>query len=336
MVLAVKVRTMDAEKTKDFLIRKGIFSKDYVVKREGEFIFFPIAKKAKLNIKDAEIVNVDIEEIQKEKTLNTILEKKLTKKQLSLLPCAYDMVGDIIIVEIKDELKGKEKLIGNALLELHKNAKVIAAKSGIHEGEFRTRKLKVIAGENRKETIYKENGVQMKLDVEKVYFSERLGNERMRIAKQVKPGESVLIMFSGCAPYPMVIAKNSSAKEIVGIEKNPAAHKYGLENIKLNHTTNVTLIKGDVKKVVKTLNKKFDRIAMPLPKSAEDFLDSALLVSKKGTIIHFYDFLHETEFPELAINKIKSKIPHFKIINAVKCGQYSPGKFRVCIDFLIE
>jgi len=29
--------------------------------------------------------------------------------------------------------------------------------------------------------------------------------------------------------------------------------------------------------------------------------------SKKGTIIHFYDFSQEKDFPEQSINKIKSK-----------------------------
>ena len=39
----------------------------------------------------------------------------------------------------------------------------------------------------------------------------------------------------------------------------------------------------------------YDRIVMPLPKGAELFLDMAFLASKKGTIIHYYDFLHEDE-----------------------------------------
>ena len=46
-----------------------------------------------------------------------------------------------------------------------------------------------------------------------------------------KPGEKVLVMFSGCAPYPVVIGRNTKAKEIYGIELNPLAHKFAEENV---------------------------------------------------------------------------------------------------------
>ena len=67
-------------------------------------------------------------------------------------------------------------------------------------------------------------------------------------------------------------SKNSPAKHIVGIEKNPIGHKYALENLRLNTKIagKIELLKGDVRKVAPKLKKKFDRILMPLPKSAED------------------------------------------------------------------
>ncbi len=82
----------------------------------------------------------------------------------------------------------------------------------------------------------------------------------------------------------------------------------------------------------------FDRIIMPLPRGGENFLDVALRASQKGTIIHFYDFLHEDDF-NLAKEKVrkacaKAKRKH-KILDMVKCGQYSPRTFRVCLDFMI-
>ena len=75
---------------------------------------------------------------------------------------------------------------------------------------------------------------------------------------------------------------------------------------------------------------------MPLPKSAADFLDVAFSVSKKGTIIHFYDFQKEGEF-EKSVEKIRKacKIAgkKCKILEITKCGQSSPREFRVCVDF---
>ena len=77
---------------------------------------------------------------------------------------------------------------------------------------------------------------------------------------------------------------------------------------------------------------------MQLPRNAEDFLPEAFMISKKGTIIHFYDFEHEKEF-HLTKEKVKRACEKaglkYKILDFVKCGQYGPGKYRICLDFKI-
>ncbi|RMF56209.1 class I SAM-dependent methyltransferase family protein [Candidatus Woesearchaeota archaeon] len=266
--------------------------------------------------------------------------KGLTEKELSLIPKSFDVVGDMLIFsDFPPELEKKEKIIGEAFLNFHKNVKVVLKKIRQYSGEFRTPKLKIIAGERRKETIHTEHGCRLKLNPEKAYFSSRLSTERKRIYQQVKKGESVLVMFSGVAPYPVVIAKNSKPKEVYGIEINPLAHKYAEENIKLNKLSNVKLFCGDVRKVLPKINKKFDRIIMPLPKGAEHFLGLAFGKIKKNGIIHFYDFLEEKDIPKSSVEKIKRSCKASKkkcrILRTVKCGQYSPYKFRVCVDFKV-
>ncbi len=270
-------------------------------------------------------------------TLKQSLKNKLTKKQLELVPSSYDMVGDLAIFsDIPKELKNKEKLIAEELLKIHKNIKVVLKKTKKYSGKYRTPKLKIIAGEKRKETELRENNVRLKLNPEKAYFSVRLATERKRINQLVKPNESVLVMFSGIGPYSISIAKNTKAKEVYSIEINPEACKYQKENILLNKINNVKLFKGDVRKIVLKLKKKFDRILMPLPRGAESYLDTALKAAKKNTIIHFYDFLHEQEFNKAkekidkACKKLKKK---YKILNLVKCGQFGPGIYRICVDF---
>jgi len=275
--------------------------------------------------------------MKKQKNIKQTLKNKLTKKELSIMPSSFDIVGDILIFsDFPKDLTKKEKLIANALLSLHKNVKVIAKKTKKYSGKFRTPKLKIIAGLNKKETIHKENNVSLKLDVEKVYFSPRLSNERKRIANSTKKNESILVMFSGVGVYPCVIAKNSEPKEIYAIEINQIAHKYALENIKLNKINNIKLILGDVKKVVPKLNKKFDRILMPLPKGAENFLDIALKAVKKRGTIHFYTFLDEKDINKKFVKKYLNKyIKKFKILNIQKCGQFSPRVYRICVDFKV-
>jgi len=337
-MLAAKTKLKNAEKIKEFLINKKLLNHNFIPLKEKGFIYFPLNNE--INHRDIEIINKKLNKsLKKSRNLKSSLKGKLTKKEMSYLKTSFDSVGNIAILEIPKELESKEELIAKELLRINKNIKTVLKKSGVHEGKLRTQKMQYLAGIDTKETIHKENNVQLKLNVEEVYFSPRLSSERKRIAKQVKKDEEILVMFSGCAPYPCVLAKNTEAKKILGIEINPVGHKYGLENLQLNKIKNVELICGDVKKVVPLLNKKFDRILMPLPKSAENFLDVALGAAKKGTIIHFYDFLHEKDIPKKAVEKIdkacKKRKIEYKVLQTVKCGQHAPRIYRICVDFQI-
>jgi|TARA_Y100000310_G_scaffold327327_1_gene393495 tRNA (guanine37-N1)-methyltransferase len=272
--------------------------------------------------------------------LKDLLRKKLMKKELAITPSSFDIVGNILIFsDFPKELSNKEKIIGNVILKNYKQIKAVFKKTKKYSGKYRTPKLKLLAGLQNKEAIHKENNVRSKLNVEKVYFSSRLSEERKRIFQQVKNNESVLVMFSGCAVYPLTIAKNTKAKSIIGIEINPIAHKYALENLKLNKTNNIELLLGDVKKILPKINKKFSRIIMPLPKGAENFLNLALNKIKKNGNIHFYCFAEENKYDNITkiINKeCKKKKKRCKILRITKCGQFSPRVYRTCVDFIIK
>jgi len=268
--------------------------------------------------------------------LKDALQNELTEQELDLLVRGYDVVGDIAITIIPPELEAKESIIGDTILKLHKNVKVVAKRNGNYSGELRTLSLKIIAGENRKETEYKEHGVQFCLNLEKVYFSVRSSNERKRLASLVSPDEDILVMFSGIGAFPLVIAKNSLAGKIVGIEKNPHAHNYAQKNLTKNKKIkNVCFLKGDVVDVLPTLSMKFDRIAMPLPKTAENFLDKALSVLKQKGWLHFYDFQPERNFDD-SVEKVKIACAENNrtLIQAQTfvCGHCSPRTYRICVD----
>ena len=175
-----------------------------------------------------------------------------------------------------------------------------------------------------------------KLDVEKCYFSPRSSQERVRIAKLVKKNESVLVIGSGVGIYPIIISKHSKAKEIYAIEINQKAVEFAAENLKLNKINNVELYLGDARDVLPKIRKTFDRIILPLPSNADSFLDLILKKIEPKGIIHMYDFESENDIPHKSIEKIKQYLKKPKILNVQKVGQYSPRKFRVCVDFKIN
>ncbi len=248
------------------------------------------------------------------------------------MPSSYDVIGNIAILSEKTK---SSKKVAQELLKNFKNIKTVVVKTGIHSGRYRLQKTKILAGEKTKTTYHKENNCIFKLNIDKTYFSPRLGNERLRIARLVKNNESVLVMFSGIGVYSINIAKHSKAKEIYAVEINPAAHKFAEENLKLNKAKNVKSFLGDVKKVLPKIKNQFSRIIMPLPRDAESYLDLAIKKLKSNGTIHFYDFQREEDIPEKSIEKIK-KHCNPQILKVVKVGQYSPRKYRLCIDFKVK
>ncbi len=248
----------------------------------------------------------------------------------------YDVVGDIAVVTIPLELQHRQDVIGQAVLAANRRLKVVAKRAGHYGGEFRTLPLEIIAGENRKETFHKEHGILLNLHLEKVYFSVRSGEERRRIAALVQKNEEVLVLFSGIAAFPLIIAHLSPSKRIVGIEKNPSAHFYGLKNLTLNKKIkNVQLCKGDVADFLPRLTEKYDRVLMPLPSQAENYLDLALMRLKSRGILHFYDFQQKGRY-EAAVKKIMTACEQNgrQLIGTevVACGHIAPRKHRICVD----
>ncbi len=247
----------------------------------------------------------------------------------------FDIIGSIAIIEASSAASARKT--ANQILKQHSNIMTVMKKKGGHTGKYRIQKLMHVAGEKNTVVIHRENNAQIKLDIAKVYFSPRMAAERLRIARQVKKGEDVLVMFSGCGPYTCVIAKNSKPKRIVAIEANPEAHKYAIENLKLNKITNAVAIKGNARNIDRL--GKFDRIIMPLPKGASAFLPAAIKAAKKNAAIHYYDFIVEKEIPETGLVKIRKAFAgssrKHKIIRHVKCGQLAPRAYRVCFDIRI-
>lgn len=272
--------------------------------------------------------------------LKELLAGKLTKKELDILRASFDVVGTIAIIEIPRELVKKQKIIASTVMSLNPYIKTVAKKSGGHIGKYRRQKLVVIAGEKTKITEHKESGLRMKLNAETCYFSPRLVTERMRITSLVQPKEKILVMFSGIAPYPLVLAKHSPAAKIVGVEMNPEAHKYAVENVKMNKLQHkIELFKGDVRKIVPKIAGLFDRIIMPLPKTGEEFLNTALAKIKKKGTIHLYQFAEEDKFVEAeqkVLKQCKKLNKKCTILQTIKAGQHAPRVFRVCVDLEVS
>ena len=268
--------------------------------------------------------------------LKAALQDIFTEDELNLLVRGYDVVGDIAITIIPPELEYRQAVIGEAILACNKNIRVVAIRDGIYSGEFRTIPLTIIAGENRKDTVHKEFGVRLHLNPESVYFSVRSGSERKRVADLVKDNENILVMFSGVAPYPLVLARFNPSWQVTGVEANRAAQDFAVHNVRINKASKqIRLYCGTVEEVVPSLEHHYDRIVMPLPKSSERYLFLAVENLRENGWLHFYDFQTASHYDD-SVAQVKGCCVALgrQIISSdvSVCGHSGPDTYRICID----
>jgi tRNA (guanine37-N1)-methyltransferase len=273
--------------------------------------------------------------------LKKTLESILTSQESEELISAFDQIGDIIIVRIPDSLLGKKKLIGETLLKNVKIVKSVFYQASPVEGDFRTRNLEVLAGEDRTETEYKEFGCRFTVDVAKAFFSPRLSNERERIANLIQDGETMVNMFAGVGMFSIMAAKKKRCT-VYSIDINPIASKLCEKNIELNKLAGkVVSINGDASKIIEEqLQDKGDRTLMLLPEKSDEFLESAIKTTKDGGIIHYYSHIHAdkksdagklSEKHYLEVTPVKSEILTSKIVRPV-----GPRYYQTVVDVKIS
>jgi len=243
-------------------------------------------------------------------SLKTLLRDQLNPEELRALYKSFDIIGDIAIIRVQNFLEPKAPLVAEAIMETHKRVKTVLLQTSPVLGKFRLRKLQWIAGENRTETVHREFGCLFKVDLNHVYFSPRLCYERMRVAKLVRPNEVVANLFAGVGCFSIVMARFSKVDKVHSIDINSVAVAYMQENVMLNKVKRQVIpLLGDAKEIVeKQLRNVADRVLMPLPEKAYEYLDQALIALKpSGGYIHYYAFEHARK-DEKPVEKVKARV----------------------------
>lgn len=285
--------------------------------------------------------------------LRQALEGKLSEVEIDILNRSFEVIGDIGIIELDDRLLEKKHDIAKALAQVQKSIKVVLRKTEDVGGKYRVPEYEIIYMSDDRdfswvpkdlrpktitETVHREHGCRFKIDPTKAYFSGKLSGERDRIRQQVKDNEKILCLFAGVGPFPIVIAKTKDVK-ITAVEINPEAVAYFRENIRINKVDDkIDIIEGDAGSVLTTINGKFDRILMPAPKNASDFLEGALMKAKKGTIVHLYTFAPEEEIDHVGKkieDRCKTAGKKIQVQLVKRCGNIGPYHYRVVVDFKV-
>jgi tRNA wybutosine-synthesizing protein 2 len=270
------------------------------------------------------------------------LKEKLNETEISLIPKGFQKTGNIIIINLPEELESKFSLIGKNVLEMFPNIKTVCTKIGEITGKFRKPQIKIIAGENNLEVENFENGVWFCYDAGKIMFAKGNVSERGRLPKIVKNGEVIVDMFVGIGYFSLPIAKKIKNVKIYGIDLNEDSIYWLKKAVKKNKLSNIEIIHEDSKEEIEKLIEKgimADRVLMGYLPPPEEFIPSAMKILKKGGMIH-YDALIRTDHIEEDLENIKKLFEatgrKVKIINPQKVKSYRPKVDHYVIDFQIN
>lgn len=330
----IKVPKKKGETLRRMLLDLDILDNSLKIGSDESFLYLPLSREPALDEleclpEESELIDFDFE----------LQRKKPVPEDLLGFSPVYEVIGDIALLEDADLDKQKASRIADALLRTQSNIKTVLKPLTPVIGEFRVREFEVIAGEPRTETIHREYGCRYKVDLAKTYFTPRLSTERSRILSRIKEGDTVVDMFTGVGPYSILLAKSRKLSKVIAIDKNPDAVHYLKENIALNSVNNIEAIEGDAREEAKKFAGTADHVIMNLPHNAYEFLDSAVLLTKPGGIIHYYGITPEDDLFESSIKLIRKAAEragrHVEVLEKRIVRSYAPYQYNICIEVRI-
>ncbi len=278
--------------------------------------------------------------------LKEALKDILDEQEIRFLYSSFDIIGDIAVIKIPDVLYERRHIIGEAILRNVKSVRCVFMQKSPVQGDYRVRDLEHIAGENRTLTLYKEHGCVFKVDIARVYFSPRLSTERARIASLVTDGEVIVNMFAGLCTFSIVIAKKKHSCKIYSIDINPYAYELCVENAKINHVEDSVIpMLGDAKDVIQSrLLCSADRVLMPLPEKAKEYLQYAIMALRYGKDCYIHYFTHITgnkksvhEACMLEVNDLlKGYRLDYRVADTRVVREVSPRTYQMVADIVVR
>ncbi|HIH70299.1 class I SAM-dependent methyltransferase [Methermicoccus shengliensis] len=267
----------------------------------------------------------------------------LSPEERRLLPRRWQIVGDIMVVKLKEPLLSRRREIAKALLELHPMCRCVVLDFGI-EGQLRTPKREVVYPEGASSyTVHRENGVLYPMDVCRVMFSKGNQFERMRMAS-VGHDEVVVDMFAGIGYFTLPCAVWASPRRVYAMELNPVAHSYLCEGITLNRVEDrVVPMLGScleleppepADRVIMGLIGDFSVVGHPV-----GYLRRAIGLLDGSGIIHYHESVPSVLSPQRPFEHIERAAAlegvSSEVMGMRRVKKFSPGVEHVVVDVKI-
>lgn len=322
---AVRVREEEAEKVRLKLLSEGALDLSRKILKRDCFIEIPVTD---LDIGLSSVEQETPEFYIPKKTLGSILD--IPEHEKKLLPSGWQLLGDVIIITLREELEIRKNDIAKALLSMYTGCRTVLLDRGI-SGQMRHPHREIIAGE-KTETIHRENGCFFKLDAMRIMYSQGNLAERKRMSRPGK-GEVVIDMFAGIGYFSIPMAVHAKPQKIFAIEINPVSSGYLRENIRLNRVEDIIEpVEGDC--ALLTPHGIANRVIMGYL-DAHLYIEHGIRALVPGGVIHFHEAVPEAveKRPVKRIVEAAKKLGReVEIIEVRRIKKYSPGVWHVVVD----
>jgi len=275
-------------------------------------------------------------------SVETVLKKLLPAG--ADIPSSFETVGHIAHLNLRDEHKGYEGIIGQVLLDKNPKLKTIVNKTEtLCHTVFRVFQMDVIAGLEDLNAEVCESGCRFKFDYGKVYWNSRLQGEHDRLLQKLSKDDILCDMFAGVGPFAVPAAKKGLT--VYGNDLNPDSYKAMQANAKLNkvegrlHCSNM-----DAREFVAKLaaeGTRFTQVFMNLPASAAEFCDVFPSVFRDYPhpmpTIHCYCFSKDADPAADAVKQVEQhmgmSIAEEKSLSVHDVRDVAPKKRMMCVSF---
>ncbi|KAB1215244.1 tRNA (guanine(37)-N1)-methyltransferase 1 [Morella rubra] len=279
--------------------------------------------------------------------MNEILESLLPKG--IIVPSAFETVGHIAHLNLKEEHIPYKKLIAKVVLDKNKpKIQTVVNKTEAIYNDYRTMQLEVLAGNHSLVTRVVENGMRFYVDLATVYWNSRLATERQRLLSGFKRNDVVCDVFSGVGPIAISAAK--IVKRVFANDLNPHAVEYLDRNCALNRVEKkVEIFTMDGRRFIQAIfasekAKGITQVVMNLPNDAVEYLDGfrGIFRSRPNSgdftfpIIHVYGF-SKAEDPEFDFHeRIRIALSEVAVdVEMRRVRLVAPGKWMLCASFIL-
>jgi tRNA (guanine37-N1)-methyltransferase len=293
---AVVVPRSDGERIRQALRTMGLLRTDLIVERFGDRLAFPVRAPPTPSLAGTLVEVREFVAASPAAPTSYLEIADVPPEVRATLPRAFDVVGDIVLVRLDPDQAKWGAAIGQALRRFVPGARIVAWDQGVR-GEHRVRTLVPLAGRGTMRTLHRENGLSFQVDLERAYFSPRLGREHARVAALGRSGESVLDLCCGIGPFGLTLLRSSGARSATFVDANPGATSLVEENARrLGVEGRSRVVTGDLREFLRP-GFTVDRVVFNLPHGGIKYVSQVAEAVAPGGTLHYYEIMERSESP---------------------------------------